>query len=48
LIRLSLCRIDVRAASVERVAASAGEGSMTVQFVHEYLKEFERSFEISL
>ena len=30
---------DVRAASVKRVASAVGEGSMTVQFVHEYLKE---------
>jgi thioredoxin reductase (NADPH) len=30
---------DVRAASVKRVAAAVGEGSMAVQFVHEFLKE---------
>ena len=30
---------DVRSASVKRVASAVGEGSMTVQFVHEYLKE---------
>lgn len=30
---------DVRAASVKRVASAVGEGSMAVQFVHEYLKE---------
>lgn len=30
---------DVRAASVKRIASAVGEGSMTVQFVHEYLKE---------
>ncbi len=30
---------DVRAGSVKRVASAVGEGSMTVQFVHEYLKE---------
>ena len=30
---------DVRASSVKRVASAVGEGSMAVQFVHEYLKE---------
>ncbi len=30
---------DVRAGSVKRVASAVGEGSMAVQFVHEYLKE---------
>jgi thioredoxin reductase (NADPH) len=30
---------DVRAGSVKRVAAAVGEGSMAVQFVHEYLNE---------
>ena len=30
---------DVRAGSVKRVASAVGEGSMTVQFVHEHLKE---------
>ncbi len=30
---------DVRCDSVKRVASSVGEGSMTVAFVHEYLKE---------
>jgi thioredoxin reductase (NADPH) len=30
---------DVRADSVKRVASAVGEGSMAVQFVHEYLKE---------
>ena len=30
---------DVRLSSVKRVASAVGEGSMTVQFVHEYLKE---------
>ncbi len=30
---------DVRAASVKRVASAVGEGSMAVQFVHEYLRE---------
>ena len=28
---------DVRARSVKRVASAVGEGSMTVQFVHQYL-----------
>ncbi len=31
---------DVRCDSVKRVASAVGEGSMAVQFVHEYLKEF--------
>lgn len=30
---------DVRAASVKRVASAVGEGSMAVQFVHQYLGE---------
>lgn len=30
---------DVRCDSVKRVASAVGEGSMSVQFVHEYLKE---------
>lgn len=30
---------DVRASSVKRVASAVGEGSMAVQFIHEYLKE---------
>ena len=30
---------DVRAESVKRVASAVGEGSMAVQFVHEFLKE---------
>ncbi len=30
---------DVRSGSVKRVASAVGEGSMSVQFVHEYLKE---------
>ena len=30
---------DVRGGSVKRVASAVGEGSMTVQFVHEALKE---------
>jgi thioredoxin reductase (NADPH) len=29
----------VRSASVKRVASAEGEGTMAVQFVHEYLKE---------
>lgn len=29
----------VRCDSVKRVASAVGEGSMAVQFVHEYLKE---------
>jgi thioredoxin reductase (NADPH) len=30
---------DVRSGSVKRVASAVGEGSMSVQFVHEHLKE---------
>ena len=30
---------DVRAASVKRVASAVGEGSIAVQFVHQYLAE---------
>jgi thioredoxin reductase (NADPH) len=30
---------DVRAGSAKRVAAAVGEGAMSVQFVHEYLKQ---------
>jgi len=30
---------DVRCDSVKRVASAVGEGSMAVQFIHEYLKE---------
>jgi thioredoxin reductase (NADPH) len=30
---------DVRASSVKRVASAVGEGSMAIQFIHEYLKE---------
>ena len=30
---------DVRCSSVKRVAAAVGEGSIAVQFVHEYLRE---------
>jgi thioredoxin reductase (NADPH) len=32
---------DVRSDSVKRVASSVGEGSMAVQFVHDYLKEMQ-------
>jgi thioredoxin reductase (NADPH) len=32
---------DVRCDSVKRVASAVGEGSMAVQFVHEYLKEIK-------
>ena len=32
---------DVRSNSVKRVASSVGEGSMSVQFIHEYLKDWE-------
>jgi thioredoxin reductase (NADPH) len=32
---------DVRCDSVKRVASAVGEGSMCVQFVHEYLKELQ-------
>src|SRR5262249_44903173 len=30
---------DVRSGSVKRVASAVGEGSMAIQFVHEYLKQ---------
>lgn len=30
---------DVRSGSVKRVASAVGEGAMSVQFVHEYLKD---------
>jgi thioredoxin reductase (NADPH) len=30
---------DVRSMSLKRVSTAVGEGSMTVQFIHEYLKE---------
>ncbi|MEP6923832.1 MAG: FAD-dependent oxidoreductase [Pyrinomonadaceae bacterium] len=33
---------DVRCDSVKRVASAVGEGSMAVQFVHEYLKEIQQ------
>lgn len=43
---------DVRCNSVKRVASAVGEGSMAVQFVHEYLKEWneqaEREKEVSV
>ena len=38
---------DVRAGSVKRVASAVGEGSMTVQFVHEYLKEIEFGYQVA-
>ena len=31
------CAGDVRSRSVKRIASAVGEGSMTVQFVHQYL-----------
>jgi thioredoxin reductase (NADPH) len=34
---------DVRLGSIKRVASAVGEGSMAVQFVHEYLKVNDRS-----
>ena len=30
---------DVRSDSIKRVGSAVGEGAMTVQFVHEYMKE---------
>jgi len=30
---------DVRLGPVKRVAAAVGEGSMAIQFVHQYLRE---------
>ena len=33
---------DVRSGPVKRVAAAVGEGSMTIAFVHQYLKENPR------
>jgi thioredoxin reductase (NADPH) len=30
---------DVRSGSVKRVASAVGEGAMSVQFAHEFLKE---------
>jgi thioredoxin reductase (NADPH) len=30
---------DVRQGSVKRIASAVGEGSMAVQFVHQYLAE---------
>ena len=30
---------DVRSGSIKRVGSAVGEGAMTVQFVHEYMKE---------
>ena len=34
---------DVRFGSIKRVASAVGEGSMAVQFVHEYLKVSDKS-----
>ena len=34
---------DVRCDSVKRVASSVGEGSMTVAFIHQYLKEIKEA-----
>jgi thioredoxin reductase (NADPH) len=34
---------DVRLGSIKRVASAVGEGSMAVQFVHEYLKVSNRT-----
>jgi len=36
---------DVRFAPVKRVAAAVGEGSMAIAFVHQYLKDAERSLD---
>jgi thioredoxin reductase (NADPH) len=36
---------DVRAGSVKRVAAAAGEGAMSVQFIHHYLDQFDTARE---
>ena len=36
---------DVRSGSVKRVASAVGEGSMTVAFVHQFLKEFDEDDE---
>ena len=33
---------DVRAGSVKRVASAVGEGSIAVQYIHEYLEMVER------
>jgi thioredoxin reductase (NADPH) len=35
---------DVRYSSVKRVAVAAGEGSVTVGSVHQYLAEFQAAF----
>lgn len=32
---------DVRFGPVKRVAAAVGEGSMSIAFVHQYLRELE-------
>jgi thioredoxin reductase len=34
---------DVRFGPVKRVAAAVGEGSMSIAFVHQYLRELERT-----
>ena len=36
---------DVRSGPVKRVAAAVGEGSMAIAFVHQHLREVERSIE---
>jgi thioredoxin reductase (NADPH) len=33
------CAGDVRHRSIKRIASAVGEGSMSVQFVHQYLAE---------
>lgn len=38
---------DVRSNSVKRVSSAVGDGSMAVQFVHEYLRELTESWEKS-
>jgi thioredoxin reductase len=32
---------DVRSGSVERVASGVGEGSIAIQFIHQYLKKVQ-------
>jgi thioredoxin reductase (NADPH) len=34
---------DVRSGSINCLASAVGEGSMAVQFAHDYLKEIERA-----
>ena len=36
---------DVRSGPVKRVAAAVGEGSMAIAFVHQFLREADRSVE---